>query len=43
MTRGPRRKFTSEFAAKVVLAALRSEKTFAQLAEQFEVPTSPRN
>mgnify|MGYP000939178632 CR=1 FL=1 len=35
--RRPRRNHTADFKAKVVLAALRGDKTLAELAEQFEV------
>ena len=34
--RRPRRNHTADFKAKVVLAALRWDKTLAELAEQFE-------
>jgi transposase-like protein len=37
MMRRPRRNHTADFKAKVVLAALRGDKTLAELAEQFEV------
>lgn len=35
--RRPRRNHSPEFKAKVALAALRGEKTLAELAEQFDV------
>lgn len=35
-----RRKFTSEFKAKVALEALRDQKTVAQLASEFQVHAS---
>ena len=35
--RRPRRNHTADFKAKVVLAALRGDKTLAELAEQLEV------
>ncbi len=37
MKRRPRRNHSSAFKAKVALAALRGEKTMAELAEQFDV------
>ncbi len=37
MTRRPRRNHSLAFKAKVALAAIRGEKTLAQLAEQFDV------
>ena len=37
MTRRPRRNHTPAFKAKVALAALRGEKTLAELAQQFDV------
>ena len=37
MTRRPRRNHSPAFKAKVVLAAIRGEKTLAELAEQFDV------
>jgi transposase len=37
MMRRPRRNHTADFKAKVVLSALRGDKTLAELAEQFEV------
>jgi transposase-like protein len=37
MTRRPRRNHTSAFKAKVALAALKGDKTLAELAEQFDV------
>jgi transposase-like protein len=39
--RRPRRNHTADFKAKVVLAALRGDKTLAELAEQFEVDLPP--
>jgi len=37
MSRRPRRNHTSAFKAKVALAALKGDKTLAELAEQFEI------
>ncbi len=37
MTRRPRRNHTPAFKAKVALAAVRGEKTLAELAQQFDV------
>jgi len=37
MTRRPRRNHTPAFKAKVALAALKGEKTLAELAQQFDV------
>ena len=37
MTRRKRRNHSSAFKAKVALAALKGEKTLAELAEQFDV------
>src|SRR5947209_18937578 len=37
MTRRPRRNHTPAFEAKVALAAVKGEKTLAELAEQFDV------
>ena len=37
MTRRARRNHTSVFKAKVALAALKNDRTMAQLAEQFDV------
>ena len=37
MKRRPRRNHTPAFKAKVALAALRNDRTIAQLAEQFDV------
>jgi transposase-like protein len=37
MTRQTRRKFTSEFKARVALEAIREKYTLAELAEKFEV------
>ena len=37
MTRRPRRNHTPVFTAKVSLAAIKGEKTLAELAQQFEV------
>jgi len=37
MTRRPRRNHTSTFKAKVALAALKGDKTLAELWEQFDV------
>lgn len=36
--RRPRRTHSPEFKAKVAVAALRGDKTLAELAEQFEPP-----
>jgi len=35
-----RRRFSSEFKARVVRAALREDKTLAQLASEFDVHTN---
>ena len=37
MTRRPRRNHTPAFKAKVALAALKGDRTLAQLADQFDV------
>jgi transposase len=37
MSRRPRRNHTPAFKAKVALAAIRGEKTLADLAQQFDV------
>ena len=37
MTRRPRRNHTATFKAKVALAALKGDKTLAELAQQFDV------
>ena len=37
MSRRPRRNHSSAFKAKVALAAIKGERTIAQLAEQFDV------
>ena len=37
MTRRPRRNHSPAFKAKVALAAIRGEKTLAELAEEFDV------
>ena len=37
MARRPRRNHSSEFKAKVALAALKSDKTIIELSEQFEI------
>ena len=37
MTRRPRRKHSPAFKAKVALAAVKGEKTLAELAQQFDV------
>lgn len=37
MTRRPRRNHTPAFKAKVALAALKGEKTLAEIAQQFDV------
>ena len=40
MSRRPRRNHSPAFKAKVALAAIRGEKTLAELAEQFDVHTN---
>ena len=40
MTRRPRRNHTPAFKAKVAVAALKGEKTLAELAQQFDVHPS---
>jgi len=37
MSRRPRRNHTAAFKAKVALAAVKGEKTLAELAEQFDI------
>ena len=37
MTRRPRRNHTPAFKAKVALAAVRGDKTLAELAQQFDI------
>ena len=41
MSRRPRRNHTAAFKAKVALAAVKGEKTLAELAEQFDIHPSP--
>jgi transposase len=41
MTRRPRRNHTPAFKAKVALAAIKGDRTLAQLAEQFDVDPNP--
>ena len=38
MSRRPRRNHTPAFKAKVALAAVKGDRTLAQLAEQFDSP-----
>jgi transposase len=38
MSKRPRRNHTPAFKAKVALAAIKGDRTLAQLAEQFDVP-----
>ena len=38
MTKRPRRNHTPAFKAKVALAAIRGDKTLAELAQQFDLP-----
>ena len=40
MTKQTRRTHSSAFKAKVALAAVRGEKTLAELAQQFDVHTN---
>ncbi len=40
MSRRPRRNHSPSFKAKVALAAVRGEKTLAELAQQFDCLTS---
>ena len=40
MSRRPRRNHTAGFKAKVVLAAIKGEKTLSELSEQFDVHTN---
>src|SRR6478609_6153894 len=40
MTRRPRRNHTASFKAKVALAAIKGDRTIAQLSEQFDVHPS---
>ncbi|NBP36644.1 MAG: IS3 family transposase, partial [Betaproteobacteria bacterium] len=37
MMRRPRQTFSAEFRAKVAIAALKGDKTLAELSEQFEL------
>jgi transposase len=39
MTKQTRRKFSAEFKARVVLEAIKNQKTLAELSHQFEVNT----
>ena len=43
MTRRPRRNHTPAFKAKVALAAVKGEKTLAELAQQFDIHLWPDN
>jgi hypothetical protein len=43
MTRRPRRNHTPAFKAKVALAAVKGDRTLAQLAEQFDVHSRSRD
>jgi len=43
MKRRPRRNHTPAFKAKVALAAIKDDRTLAQLAEQFDVHTPIRS
>ena len=42
MTKRPRRNHSPAFKAKVALAAIKGEKTLAELAEQFDVHPNSR-
>jgi transposase-like protein len=41
MSRRPRRNHTAAFKAEVALAAMKGEKTLAELAEQFDIHPNP--
>jgi transposase-like protein len=43
MSRRPRRNHTPSFKAKVALAAIKGDRTLAQLAEQFSTSTPIRS